>query len=359
MQESQDKHDRGRADSKVPMKEAEDKSPLQPGLPSEGVPSAQAPSVSGLGVGITAPAAITIYQAKAKKTHRTGAHLSQLFGVTPKAIRDIWNLRSWTLTTKPYWSEQDREKYESSPRNFRGGSAAAEAPARGSPPESPSLTTTFVEFDNPSPAACGAASKKAPGGKDVGLNELQAWSTSLPTLGQVQQSCSYLTSSATPDVSSQSRLWQLKRSRHSLSAVVPGPFEEDAEFIPPAKFQRVSSWSEMVRVSTSTSLEGATEMLCTINTSYSRLHLSNEALDTEVLNCPLDGVTLRVSNEPGKHTVVAVTPNTTSPTIYLSRSVEAPRLTTTLVSKTSQSIPTGGGRGELLSRILIHFLGRE
>jgi len=69
-------------------------------------------AISNLPPGITAAAAVTIYQSKANKTHRTGSQLSQLFGVSAKAVRDVWNLRTWTLATMPYWSAEDREKYK-------------------------------------------------------------------------------------------------------------------------------------------------------------------------------------------------------------------------------------------------------
>jgi hypothetical protein len=35
--------------------------------------------------------------------------LSKEFGITPKAVRDIWNLRTWTRDTRPHWTPLDEE----------------------------------------------------------------------------------------------------------------------------------------------------------------------------------------------------------------------------------------------------------
>lgn len=41
------------------------------------------------------------------KRDRLALRLAHDFGITPKAVRDIWNLRTWARTTKPYWSPSD------------------------------------------------------------------------------------------------------------------------------------------------------------------------------------------------------------------------------------------------------------
>ena len=38
------------------------------------------------------------------------ASLAAQFGITPKAVRDIWNLRTWTKTTMPFWTQADLNK---------------------------------------------------------------------------------------------------------------------------------------------------------------------------------------------------------------------------------------------------------
>ena len=37
----------------------------------------------------------------------TTAQLAERFNITMKAVRDVWNLRTWTWTTMPYWSRKD------------------------------------------------------------------------------------------------------------------------------------------------------------------------------------------------------------------------------------------------------------
>ena len=37
--------------------------------------------------------------------------LSKEFGITPKAVRDIWNLRTWTRDTRPHWTPLDEENF--------------------------------------------------------------------------------------------------------------------------------------------------------------------------------------------------------------------------------------------------------
>lgn len=53
---------------------------------------------------LTADQAIHIFQLKTTKTPRTAALLAAKYGISPKAIRDIWTRKSWAETTRPYWS---------------------------------------------------------------------------------------------------------------------------------------------------------------------------------------------------------------------------------------------------------------
>jgi len=56
-------------------------------------------------------AAIAIYLAKASRTpgdSRSSALAAQ-YNITMKAVRDVWNLRTWTWTTMPYWTRSDQE----------------------------------------------------------------------------------------------------------------------------------------------------------------------------------------------------------------------------------------------------------
>ena len=56
--------------------------------------------------------AIHIFNQRPTKTARTAARLSAKYGVTPKAIRDIWSRRSWAEDTRPYWTLVDELLYE-------------------------------------------------------------------------------------------------------------------------------------------------------------------------------------------------------------------------------------------------------
>jgi len=292
----------------------------------------------------------SLHQAKANKTHRTGSELSRLFGVTPKAIRDVWNLRSWTLATKPHWSEHDRQQYEDSLNNARG-CAASSAPSQDT---SPRGSPTLVGRNPLQTTAAGAYASNVFG----------------------KQANMYIASPDTgKSVTGIDRQPHFKRPRHLLSAAMPVSSadinESQKERPPPAKFQRsvqwTSAWSNLVKVSTTSSFEGAKTVLCFIDSSYSRLHLIDDASSTEVLSCPLDIITLRAcSGKPDTDTAVVVTlPTSTTAaiTLYLRRTVSSqarqslpPALSLAATSRVPVGILTGT-RGELLSRGLTHFLG--
>ena len=48
--------------------------------------------------------AIYIFKQRSTKTIRTAVRLSAEYGITPKAVRDIWTRRSWVRETRPYWT---------------------------------------------------------------------------------------------------------------------------------------------------------------------------------------------------------------------------------------------------------------
>ena len=56
---------------------------------------------------LTADQAIFIFCQRSSKTVRTAALLAAKYGISPKAIRDIWTLKSWAAQTKPYWNLTD------------------------------------------------------------------------------------------------------------------------------------------------------------------------------------------------------------------------------------------------------------
>mmetsp|Transcript_100338 Transcript_100338/g.161777 ORF Transcript_100338/g.161777 Transcript_100338/m.161777 type:complete len:301 (+) Transcript_100338:33-935(+) len=245
--------------------------------------------------GITASDAIAIYQAKARKTHRTGSELALLYGVSPKAIRDVWNLRSWSLATEPYWCEKDRAKHAGRLQgDFYDGTASAGA-------RSPSSDAQSWACPSPSASAHAAASSHVPHGNNMhsSLHGLKGWVTSLQTLGQVRQSCP---SSAALEISPR------RIEKRSL--------EDRAGRALPAKVQCAgstcnsavrTSWCDLVVMSTTESFEQASEMLCLVNTSCSQLHLFDHSSGAQVLTCPMHCMTMQMCSGPGKDTVVAVT----------------------------------------------------
>ena len=48
-------------------------------------------------------------QASSAPRDGTSGLLAQKYGVSLKVIRDVWNLRTWTSATMPYWTRSDRE----------------------------------------------------------------------------------------------------------------------------------------------------------------------------------------------------------------------------------------------------------
>ena len=58
---------------------------------------------------INASQAIEIFLAKARRKSRDPASrmLAEEYGISMKAVRDIWNFRTWKWETMPYWSQED------------------------------------------------------------------------------------------------------------------------------------------------------------------------------------------------------------------------------------------------------------
>lgn len=60
---------------------------------------------------IDAAIAVAIFRAKlcARRRDGTAAGLAEAHGITQKAVREIWNLKTWAEVTSPYWTNKDRE----------------------------------------------------------------------------------------------------------------------------------------------------------------------------------------------------------------------------------------------------------
>jgi hypothetical protein len=84
-------------------------------LSAERTPSPAKPSSQGRGVcTISSNNAILIFNAAKhdrSKRDRLATRFAIEFGITPKAVRDIWNLRTWVKTTKPFWSQVDETNF--------------------------------------------------------------------------------------------------------------------------------------------------------------------------------------------------------------------------------------------------------
>ena len=70
------------------------------------VPAEKRKDASASSATLDGEAAIAIYLAKAARTPRdsTSSLLAAQYKVTMKAVRDVWNLRTWVWTTMPYWT---------------------------------------------------------------------------------------------------------------------------------------------------------------------------------------------------------------------------------------------------------------
>ena len=42
---------------------------------------------------------------------KVASHLGERFGISAKAVRDIWRLRTWTRATYSYWTPEDKQLY--------------------------------------------------------------------------------------------------------------------------------------------------------------------------------------------------------------------------------------------------------
>jgi len=64
-------------------------------------------------VRLTPALAVHIFNQGKTKTKHSAALLSAKFGVSPKAIRDIWTKRSWASETRPHWTLEGELSFDS------------------------------------------------------------------------------------------------------------------------------------------------------------------------------------------------------------------------------------------------------
>ena len=82
--------------------------PLEPKHIVQHAPIALQPEVVPERVRLGPDQAIYIFKQREAKTARTAALLSAEYGVSSKAIRDIWTRKSWAEDTRPYWTLLDK-----------------------------------------------------------------------------------------------------------------------------------------------------------------------------------------------------------------------------------------------------------
>ena len=63
-------------------------------------------------VRLTSDQAISIFNQRETKTKHTAALLSAKYGISPKAIRDIWTRRSWVTETRLYWTLLEQQSFD-------------------------------------------------------------------------------------------------------------------------------------------------------------------------------------------------------------------------------------------------------
>jgi hypothetical protein len=99
---------------------------------------------------ISADGAIAIFRARSPYA-RTARHptlsndLARQYGISAKAVRDIWKLRTWWNITKPFWNAEDHEEFRGKLKssglcarcrdNWLGGAAVAQTAAGAMTPQ--------------------------------------------------------------------------------------------------------------------------------------------------------------------------------------------------------------------------------
>ena len=99
--------------------------------------------------------ALAIFQAKrckiAGRRSSLSAALGRRYGMTAKAVRDVWNGRTWAKVTEPFWTAEERKAYQARKMQCdlksKVGRIKAKAPA---PPVNLSLFPTVPSASRPS-----------------------------------------------------------------------------------------------------------------------------------------------------------------------------------------------------------------
>ena len=131
------------------------------------------------------PCVITAEQARliflARQHHRArdlAARLAGQVGISSKAIRDIWTLRTWTQVTRAHWTPADHDRYTRKQHKlkqhaeFSGHVASEKGSSSGSAGTSSGSVTGDVSVDD---STCHADSESPRSEPVQGLPTLPSW----------------------------------------------------------------------------------------------------------------------------------------------------------------------------------------
>jgi hypothetical protein len=158
-------------------------------LSAERTPSPGKPSQARGVRTISSNAAILIFNAakhNRTKRDRLAHRFAKEFGITPKAVRDIWNLRTWVHTTKPFWLPPDekhflkREHHKNTKRISMKQSVAKPAPPQEKDIPAISITPRFADS---------IWTQEAPGILDVEMSAASECSVPAPAAPDIRNVC--------------------------------------------------------------------------------------------------------------------------------------------------------------------------
>jgi hypothetical protein len=75
---------------------------------------------------LTPEDAIYIWHCRKTKDKLTASKIAMKYNLTPKAVRDIWLMRTWKVVTKPYWDPADHTAFSTVQSVWRRASGVCE-----------------------------------------------------------------------------------------------------------------------------------------------------------------------------------------------------------------------------------------
>jgi hypothetical protein len=133
-----------------------------------GAPTNQSSTSRGPCV-ITAEQARSIFVARRNIGARhLASRLAPEVGISSKAIRDIWSLRTWSHVTRPYWTQADHDKFERK-HDKQQAQANCSKPSQSTPLEAalPTLAKLGQQTENKNARAFECAASMLDGASDA------------------------------------------------------------------------------------------------------------------------------------------------------------------------------------------------